>query len=98
MDCRASSLDLTGHLDNYDFAKERFENTPPEQVRPEPLITGRELIALGYRPGPAFKAMLHRVEEAQLEGAIHSPEEALALIRSQFQISTAQAETQSGTQ
>jgi poly(A) polymerase len=84
MDCRASSLDLTGHLDNYDFAKERFENTPPEQVRPEPLITGRELIALGYRPGPAFKVMLHRVEEAQLEGAIHSPEEALALIRSQF--------------
>jgi poly(A) polymerase len=84
MDCRASSLDLTGHLDNYDFARERYENMPPEQVRPEPLLTGRELIAMGYRPGPAFKTMLHAVEEAQLEGAIQSSEEAARLIQTQF--------------
>jgi hypothetical protein len=40
MDCRASSVDLTGHLENYYFAKERYEATPETQVRPEPLLTG----------------------------------------------------------
>jgi poly(A) polymerase len=84
MDCRASSLDMTGHLDNYNFAREHFEATPEEAVRPTPLLTGRELIAAGYKPGPAFKTMLLAVEEAQLEGAIHSEDEAMALIRCQL--------------
>jgi poly(A) polymerase len=84
MDCRASSVDMSGHLDNYNFARERYETMPAEEVRPVPLLTGRELIAMGYAPGPAFKAMLHAVEEAQLEGSIASAEEALALVRLQF--------------
>jgi poly(A) polymerase len=57
---------------------------PPEEVRPTPLLTGRELIAAGYKPGTAFKAMLHAVEEAQLEGAIQTTEEAIALVEAQF--------------
>jgi poly(A) polymerase len=80
MDCLASS----GNLDFYRFARERYESIPCDQVRPTPLLTGRELIAAGYRPGAAFKAMLHAAEEAQLEGAIHSAEEALDLIRAHF--------------
>jgi poly(A) polymerase len=84
MDCLASSLNFNGNLSNYHFAKERYEAMPEDQVRPEPLVTGRELIAAGYKPGAAFKAMLHAVEEAQLEGSIHTPEEAMALIRGQF--------------
>ena len=80
MDCLASS----GNLDHYNFARERYENMPAEEVRPTPLITGRELIAAGYKPGINFKAMLHAAEEAQLEGSIHTEEEALALIRSHF--------------
>jgi poly(A) polymerase len=80
MDCLASS----GDLDHYNFARERYEAMPEEQVRPVPLLTGRELIAAGYRPGAEFKAMLHAVEEAQLEGTIHSAEEAMTLVRVQF--------------
>jgi len=85
MDCMASS----GNLDHYEFARERYETMPAEEVRPTPLLTGRELIAEGYQPGTAFKTMLHAVEEAQLEGSIHSCEEALALIRSQFPLPSA---------
>ncbi|HEX4319553.1 MAG TPA: CCA tRNA nucleotidyltransferase [Acidobacteriaceae bacterium] len=77
MDCLASS----GNLDHYNFARQQYEAIPPEEVRPTPLLTGRELIAAGYPPGPAFKTILHTVEEAQLEGSIHTPEEALALVR-----------------
>jgi len=75
MDCLASS----GNLDHYHFAKEQFESMPEEQVRPTPLLTGRELIAAGYQPGPLFKSILRAVEDAQLEGAIHTPEEAMTL-------------------
>ena len=82
MDCMASS----GNLDHYNFAEERYRTMPAEEVRPTPLLTGRELIAAGYQPGAKFKEMLHAVEEAQLEGSIHTEEEALALVRAQFKV------------
>jgi poly(A) polymerase len=50
-------------------------------VRPQPLVTGDDLIAAGYRPGPQFKEMLALAEDAQLEGRIASREEGLRLIR-----------------
>jgi poly(A) polymerase len=80
MDCMASHRDLS----LYQFAKERYETAEPEQIRPTPLITGDDLIALGYRPGPEFRSMLNLVEDAQLEGAVHTPEEALAMITDSF--------------
>ena len=63
---------------------ERYEATPAEAVRPTPLLTGRKLIAAGYKPGAQFKEMLHAVEDAQLEGTIATAEEALALVRERF--------------
>jgi poly(A) polymerase len=52
---------------------------PPEALRPVPLITGRDLIAAGFRPGPAFGSVLAQIEDAQLEGNIKTPEAARAL-------------------
>lgn len=80
MDCLAAS----GNLDNWNYARERYAAMPEEAVRPTPLLTGRELIAAGYHPGPRFKEILHAVEDAQLEGAIATPEEAMALVRQRF--------------
>ena len=82
MDCMASS----GNLDHWNFARERYESMPEETVRPTPLITGRELIAAGYKPGPSFKQMLRAVEDAQLEGTIGSEEDALAFLCERFPI------------
>ncbi|HEV2463126.1 MAG TPA: CCA tRNA nucleotidyltransferase [Acidobacteriaceae bacterium] len=76
MDCLASH----GGLELYDFAKSKFEAIPTEEVRPELLLNGRDLIEAGYKPGPEFKRMLAIAEDAQLEGRIHSKQEALALI------------------
>ena len=36
---------------------------------PKPLLMGRHLIAMGYRPSPRFKTWLDRCYEAQLDGA-----------------------------
>ncbi len=66
MDCLAAS----GNLDHWNFVREHYEAMPAETVRPQPLITGRELIAAGYSPGAQFKPMLRAAEDAQLEGAI----------------------------
>jgi poly(A) polymerase len=81
MDCLAGS----GRLDHWEFTRERWLSMPEEIMRPRPLITGRELIGAGYRPGPEFKQMLSAVEDAQLEGAITTAEQALRLIGERFQ-------------
>ena len=70
-----------GDLRLYEFAKERFEAAPVETMRPKLLVTGRDLIAAGYRPGPEFKAMLEAAEDAQLEGHVTTMEEGLAVVR-----------------
>ena len=80
MDCMAAS----GNLDHWEFVRERWLAMPEETVRPRPLITGRELIAAGYVPGAGFKEMLRAVEDAQLEGAISTEEEAMRLVRERF--------------
>jgi len=80
MDCMAAHR----NLDIYNFVRERYDSLPEREVRPTPLLTGRELIAAGYRPGPAFKEMLQTVEDAQLEGAIATPDQAMSLVRERF--------------
>jgi poly(A) polymerase len=80
MDCLAGS----GNLDNWEFMRERLSSMPEEAVRPQPLITGRELIVAGYPPGARFREMLRVAEDAQLEGTIATAEEALQLVRERF--------------
>ena len=80
IDCLSSS----GNLENYEFMKQRFEHSPPEEVRPPRLLTGRDLIAAGYRPGPQFSKMLEAAEDAQLEGRVRTREEALKLVQDLF--------------
>jgi poly(A) polymerase len=76
-DCRSSH----GELGMYDFAKQHFEELGEEQIRPPLLLTGADLIAAGYRPGPEFRTMLTMAEDAQLEGRVTTREEALELVR-----------------
>ena len=47
-------------------------------------MTGRELIAAGYKPGARFKEMLAFAEDAQLEGRVRTREEAMELVRGSF--------------
>ena len=77
LDCMSSHR----NLDNYEFVRRFLAETRPEEIRPARLVTGDDLIALGLRPGPAFRAILDAVEEAQLNGRIRTREEALQLAR-----------------
>jgi poly(A) polymerase len=79
MDALAASRDLRF----VEFC-ERKRDELRETVRPPRLLTGDDLIALGYRPGPTIGRILHTVEDAQLGGEIHTRDEALALVRDRF--------------
>ncbi|HWX55841.1 MAG TPA: CCA tRNA nucleotidyltransferase [Verrucomicrobiae bacterium] len=76
LDCLGSHRDLG----LYNFTQEKLRSLPAEQIRPEPLLTGDDLIAAGHQPGPRFKDLLTAVEDAQLDGSIATKEEALALV------------------
>jgi poly(A) polymerase len=80
LDCQSSHGDLT----SYNFTREKMAAFPPEAVRPPALITGHDLIAAGYVPGPQFKEILGAVEDGQLEGRLASKEEALEFVRGHF--------------
>jgi poly(A) polymerase len=75
---------LSSHrmLDNYDFIRRFIAETPAEIIRPPRLVSGEDLIAMGLKPGPQFKELLHAIEDAQLNDAIHTRDEAVDLLRS----------------
>jgi tRNA nucleotidyltransferase/poly(A) polymerase len=52
---------------------------PRDILDPPPLLTGDDLREHDLQPGPAFKAILQAVRDAQLDGEIQSKEEALQL-------------------
>ena len=79
LDCLASH----GTLDNHDFAAERARQLDDEEPVAR-LVTGHDLIAEGYTPGPVFGEILSAVEESQVEGGLSSRAEALEFVRDRF--------------
>lgn len=53
---------------------------PPEELDPPALLTGRDLIRHGVPRGKIFATLLQSVRDAQLDGEIKTPEEALELV------------------
>lgn len=78
---RVDCLSSHGALDNHSFLKIKAEEFANEPLIPPPLVTGRDLIALGWQPGPHFGTVLEAVQTAQLEGSLTTTEEALAWIK-----------------
>ena len=80
IDCSASH----GKLDLYDFCREKLGEVGEGELRPVRLLSGDDLIEMGYAPGPRFKEILGRIEDAQLEGRVTTQEEAVDLVRREF--------------
>lgn len=80
LDCLASH----GNLDNYRFVLEKLRQTPAEDLKPKRLITGDDLLRLGFQPGPAFSEILREVEDAQLEARLSTRQEALEYVLARF--------------
>ena len=80
LDCLSSHR----NLDAYEFVRRFLAETPPEQVRPHRLLTGDDLVNMGFLPGPIFKEILDAVEEAQLNGKLHTREAAAQFVEESF--------------
>ncbi len=80
VDCASSN----GFTENYDFLIEKREEFANEPLIPEPLVTGRDLIEMGYTPGPEFKEILLSVQTEQLEGRLSDSEEALVWVKEKY--------------
>jgi poly(A) polymerase len=74
LDCLASH----GRLEAYDFVQGSLAGLSEDQMRPPRLVTGEDLLQLGYRPGRGLGQALAAIETAQLEGEIGTREDALA--------------------
>ncbi|HSI10650.1 MAG TPA: CCA tRNA nucleotidyltransferase [Chthoniobacter sp.] len=80
VDCTSSH----GMLDNYDYLRTKRTEFASEPLIPPPLITGRDLIDLGFKPGPRFSEILEAVQSRQLEGTLTSHDDALAWVKSDW--------------
>jgi poly(A) polymerase len=80
MDAQSSN----GVLTFYNFAREKLDSLAPEAMHPRPLVTGDDLIAAGYSPGPRFKEILSAVEDGQLEGRFDRRDQAMEFVRQEF--------------
>jgi poly(A) polymerase len=79
---RADALAWGHGLEHVLHAEEkRQEWRQAGTLNPPPPITGDDLKEMGLEPGPLFKTLLDRVREAQLDGALHSAEQARDLVR-----------------
>ncbi len=81
---RIDCLSSHGDLSLYEYVRERLQQSSEEEIRPKPLLTGEDLIDLGYEPGPQFRDILSAIEDAQLEGALNSKEDAMDFVRHEF--------------
>jgi poly(A) polymerase len=82
---RADCLASHGRLRNWRICREKMDRWNAEPPPPERLVTGRDLIDLGLRPGPDFAPLLGEVEDLTLEKRITTREEALTWLKARIE-------------
>ena len=80
LDCQSGH----GKFDAYQTVRAFLAQTPPAQVRPPRLLSGDDLKDLGYTPGPEFQKILSALEDAQLEEAVQTRDQALDFVRRHY--------------
>jgi poly(A) polymerase len=81
---RIDALSSSGDLQYYHFCQEHLSQMQEEEIRPEPLLRGKDLIEMGYIPGPIFAEILRQVEDAQLGGELTSRQAAIDWVKQKY--------------
>jgi len=77
LDCLGSH----GDLELYDFLVQQAEELKKQPAIRPPLLTGKDLIALGMKPGKELGAKLHEIREKQLSDELKTPRQAKAWVK-----------------
>ncbi|MGH7832306.1 MAG: CCA tRNA nucleotidyltransferase [Candidatus Binatia bacterium] len=88
---RIDALSSNGDLGYYQFCKQKLSELKQEEIHPQPLLGGKDLIEMGFIPGPLFQRILKDVEEAQLNGEIATREQALEWVSTRYNKEVQQA-------
>ena len=81
---RLDCLGSHGNLDNWRLAAATLDRSEPEELHPHPILTGHDLIRMGYTPGPVFREILSSLRDAQLESRVKTRRQAQAWISARF--------------
>lgn len=82
VDCESSA----GLMENYQFAQEKvteLENEGGTEL-PPPLLTGKDLIKFGFKPGPRFKKILTKAQDLQLANILTNRKQAFKWLKENF--------------
>jgi len=79
--CRMDALASHGDTSFIEEIETYIASLEEESLRPAPLLTGKDLIEMGYTPGPQFKHILQEVETLQLEGQLTDNDAARQYVR-----------------
>ena len=82
---RLDALASNGNLEAYTFCRQKLTALDPEELRPPRLLSGQDLIRLGFQPGPQFSSIPRALEEAQLEGRVRTRQAALSWLHQNWQ-------------
>jgi poly(A) polymerase len=81
---RLDCLGSHGLMDNHDYCLAKLAEMGREELHPPRLLNGRDLIAMGFEPGPLMGKILRSVEDAQLDGVISTADEAKSFVQQRF--------------
>ena len=82
LDCISSHA----KMDVFNFLLDKVIEQSGEIKLPPPLLTGKDLIEMGYKPGPLFKRILEKVSDLQLKNSLKTPDAARAFVRDKFKL------------
>ncbi len=63
------------------YCEQLLQEWTVNDLDPEPLLNGHDLMKMGLKSGPLYKRLLDTVREAQLDCAINTRQEAIELVR-----------------
>jgi poly(A) polymerase len=78
---RLDCLGSHGSLEYYDFLRDSAEELQRKPEIKPPLLTGKDLIALGMKPGPAMGKLLDEIREKQLADELKNARQAKAWVK-----------------
>lgn len=81
---RLDCLGSHGRLETWNFCRESRARFRTEELHPPKLLTGRDLMELGFKPGPLFQVILDALEDAQLEREVADSEEARRFVLERY--------------
>ncbi|HEX3147030.1 MAG TPA: CCA tRNA nucleotidyltransferase [Gemmataceae bacterium] len=76
---RALAVAGNRSTEHVEYCERILHDTPARELNPPPLLTGDDLLTLGWKQGPLFKKVLDAVREAQLDGLVNSRDDAIRL-------------------